>query len=387
MDGSFFEHSEEERAKKRLLHANRRLQEEKHKEYLGLLQKLELCVEVKKYFTSARKRAKKEEQSSGKEIASLIRRREQLEDAEEKDQARKESLRKKTRSKGVEASAMAQVLKAVEESGNANISAGSEVWEQISKKTCVSVAEMQKEWYSERNKYYDKAPFTPQEDKEIARRKHDWEALCAKIKRAPITLFARYKQLENKQSVSSQWTAEEYELLQRAVEQEGVGNWIKVSAYFSNKTSRQCMQKYIRNVPHFKRGRWTKEEDRALIEAVAKHKKGNWKKIKEHVPGRSGYQCRERYLFTLDPGINFTAWSSEEDRKLVEIMGSARDPDWAGLKAAFPGRSSKQCRARYHNIKKRSVEKIERSEIRVKEDMADEDMTGEDAGNRSENEE
>ena len=64
---------------------------------------------------------------------------------------------------------------------------------------------------------------------------------------------------------------------------------------------------------------WSIEEDRLLTEIV--HKKGanRWNQIAEHIPGRSGKQCRERWTAHIAPGIKNKDWTNEEIEQLVSL--------------------------------------------------------------------
>ena len=41
---------------------------------------------------------------------------------------------------------------------------------------------------------------------------------------------------------------------------------------------------------------WSKEEDEKVVQLVAVHGAKNWPVIANHLPGRVGKQCRERYV-------------------------------------------------------------------------------------------
>jgi hypothetical protein len=73
-----------------------------------------------------------------------------------------------------------------------------------------------------------------------------------------------------------------------------------------------------------KLGRWTAEEDRKLVAAVAvleKLGKKEWTEVAKLVPGRTNNQCRIRWIMQLDPSggptVHMSSWSEEEYVKLV----------------------------------------------------------------------
>lgn len=51
---------------------------------------------------------------------------------------------------------------------------------------------------------------------------------------------------------------------------------------------------------------------------VEKHGPRNWSKIADHLPGRIGKQCRERWHNHLNPEIRKDRWTEEEDLAIME---------------------------------------------------------------------
>ena len=50
------------------------------------------------------------------------------------------------------------------------------------------------------------------------------------------------------------------------------------------------------NIFNFLKGPWTAEEDLKVIELVQMYGPQKWTFVANHLPGRIGKQCRERYL-------------------------------------------------------------------------------------------
>jgi hypothetical protein len=118
------------------------------------------------------------------------------------------------------------------------------------------------------------------------------------------------------------WTAEEDDLLRAAVHQYGGRNWKKISDQIPERTDVQCLhrwQKVLR--PGLVKGPWTPEvsvglmtvghalglfscgllaahaflqEDKNVIDLVAKFGVKSWSFIARQLQGRLGKQCRER---------------------------------------------------------------------------------------------
>ncbi|RLN50073.1 hypothetical protein BBJ29_000901 [Phytophthora kernoviae] len=94
--------------------------------------------------------------------------------------------------------------------------------------------------------------------------------------------------------------------------------------------------------------RWTKDEDDALRTAVENHCEKNWKAIAAEVPGRNHTQCLQRWTKVLAPGLVKGHWSPHEDDLLRRLVATEQK-NWGDVAAKIPGRTSKQCRERWHN--------------------------------------
>ncbi|KAI9905140.1 hypothetical protein PsorP6_013430 [Peronosclerospora sorghi] len=94
--------------------------------------------------------------------------------------------------------------------------------------------------------------------------------------------------------------------------------------------------------------RWTKDEDDALRAAVESHREKNWKAIAAQVPGRNHTQCLQRWTKVLAPGLVKGHWSPHEDELLRRLVATEQK-NWGDVASKIPGRTSKQCRERWHN--------------------------------------
>eukprot|EP00903_Cladosiphon_okamuranus_P011636 g10945.t1 len=97
---------------------------------------------------------------------------------------------------------------------------------------------------------------------------------------------------------------------------------------------------------------WTKDTDLVLRDLVLRSGEVDWTKIAVAIEWDSGTvtpaECRERWAYVKETPVK-GPWSSEEDdhlKRLVEQYGAKK---WNLLARAFPGRSGKQCRERWHN--------------------------------------
>ena len=98
---------------------------------------------------------------------------------------------------------------------------------------------------------------------------------------------------------------------------------------------------------------------------MATHGAKKWSKIAEHLPGRIGKQCRERYALIvfqtknccvgiviyiyicifrfrwhnhLNPNVSKAPWSADEDRLIAELHAKYGN-QWAQIAKMLPGRT------------------------------------------------
>ena len=101
---------------------------------------------------------------------------------------------------------------------------------------------------------------------------------------------------------------------------------------------------------------WKAEEDSQLLELVEKY--GTcWKIVSSMMPGRTGKQCRDRYLNQLRPGVNLAPWTPSEDELLLSLYNQ-HGSKWVMIASQIQGRTESQVKNRfYKNLKHRINEK------------------------------
>ncbi|XP_059275220.1 transcription factor MYB3R-1-like [Lycium ferocissimum] len=159
-----------------------------------------------------------------------------------------------------------------------------------------------------------------------------------------------------RRSTKGQWTPEEDEILRKAVQRFKGKNWKKIAECFKDRTDVQCLHRWQKVLnPELVKGPWSKEEDEVITELVKKYGPKKWSTIAQHLPGRIGKQCRERWHNHLNPGINKEAWTQEEELTLIrahQIYGNK----WAELTKFLPGRTDNAIKNHWNSSVKKKLD-------------------------------
>ncbi|XP_054795038.1 transcription factor MYB3R-1-like [Prosopis cineraria] len=159
-----------------------------------------------------------------------------------------------------------------------------------------------------------------------------------------------------RRSTKGQWTPEEDEILRKAVQRFKGKNWKKIAECFKDRTDVQCLHRWQKVLnPELVKGPWSKEEDEIIIDLVNKYGPKKWSTIAQHLPGRIGKQCRERWHNHLNPAINKEAWTQEEELALIrahQIYGNR----WAELTKFLPGRTDNAIKNHWNSSVKKKLD-------------------------------
>ncbi|KAL9176127.1 hypothetical protein ABFS82_02G158800 [Erythranthe guttata] len=158
-----------------------------------------------------------------------------------------------------------------------------------------------------------------------------------------------------RRSSKANWTEEEDDILGNAVEKFGGKSWKKIAEHLPGRTDTQCLHRWGKVIkPDLVKGPWSKEEDDLLVELVGKLGK-KWREIEKHLPGRIGKQCRERWFNHLNPEINKAAWTKEEETILIGVHAQYGNK-WSEISKFLPGRTENSVKNHWNGSLKRKLD-------------------------------
>lgn len=118
-----------------------------------------------------------------------------------------------------------------------------------------------------------------------------------------------------------------------------------------------CFETYPERLENRKeRTRFSKKEDEKLITIVLCCTGGddriNWGKVEKEMGGkRTARQCRDRYTNYLTPGFRKGPWTKEEDKLLLDLYNKY-GPKWAKIKKCFANRTVNNIKNRFYELQR-----------------------------------
>ncbi|KAH7036701.1 Homeodomain-like protein [Macrophomina phaseolina] len=150
---------------------------------------------------------------------------------------------------------------------------------------------------------------------------------------------------------AKKWTPEEdAELLRQATLQFSKGkakNWNAIARSIPDRSNKDCRKRWCNHlVGGLRKGSWDPSEDRRLSIGVKEYGL-QWPLVAEEVGTRSADQCAKRWQHSLDPNLDHSKWTKEEEEKLLRVV-EERGRAWKQIQTLyFPGRAANNVKNRY----------------------------------------
>ena len=149
------------------------------------------------------------------------------------------------------------------------------------------------------------------------------------------------------------WQKSEDELLMKLMSMNERPNYSKLAESFPGKTGQQVAERWDKVLnPKLIKGSWTRREDEIIINYVKEHGTKNWRNLCALLPGRIGKQCRERWRNHLDPNINHSPWTPEED-DLLRRLHAQFGNHWVKISSMMTNRSDNAIKNRWNSTLKK----------------------------------
>ncbi|KAF2836621.1 hypothetical protein M501DRAFT_939774 [Patellaria atrata CBS 101060] len=152
------------------------------------------------------------------------------------------------------------------------------------------------------------------------------------------------------------WTAEEDRILHQEVIAAGEDgrprSWTAIAACLPNRTNKDCRKRWCNHlVGGLRKGPWSDDEDERLRNSIQKHGQ-QWPLVSEDVRTRSGDQCAKRWNQALDPAIDRSNWTEDEQRTLLKAVRE-HGRSWKQIQELyFPERATNNVKNRYNYVER-----------------------------------
>jgi hypothetical protein len=190
----------------------------------------------------------------------------------------------------------------------------------------------------------------------------DWDSVAALVpSRTIIQCRDRWKDIldpniDRARERTGKWTKDEDIKLKDAVKRHGGKNWDEIAALVPGGTKNQCCRRWHNGVDSSiegmtrRTGKWAEDQDIKLKDSAERYDAKNWKEIAALFPVRTKQLCRDRWHNALYPSIDDRLtgkWEEDEDNKLKDAVQTHGGQNWVAIAAQVPGRTRTQYRDRW----------------------------------------
>lgn len=141
-------------------------------------------------------------------------------------------------------------------------------------------------------------------------------------------------------------TKEEDQRLRDAIRELGEKHWHRIAERVGTRDRGQVVQRWNDVLrPGVVKGAFTPEEDAILFQLKTQNPDMPWGEVVKHVKGRNVKQVQTRWENALDPSVDRSELTEEEDERIIQAWREY-GPDWKKIAECVPGRTRQA--VRYH---------------------------------------
>lgn len=227
-----------------------------------------------------------------------------------------------------------------------------------------TVTECMGMWYSYLRPDINRAPFTEEENAILVHLAQEynyqnWHEIAQQLDRRTSLQTYSYFASELTQICPQnvRWTPEEDTLLLDAIKKFKTGStilWSRIGTMIPNRNKTQCYNRYLvmnRNI-QTKKGVFSPQENRILLNYVAKYGADFSKMPHDLLPDRSIPQIKNHYNVALKHKGTVYPWTHEEDKQLMEFVKKEGTNNWRKIADMLGTHNRLSCRTRYLTISK-----------------------------------
>jgi len=168
-----------------------------------------------------------------------------------------------------------------------------------------------------------------------------------------IKFKSKIQNKREKKTKPNYWTEEEDNILFQKAEEFHYKNWNSIANFIPGKSSIQCSARYRRIKPGLIKGPWDEEEDKKLLSLYQKYRT-NWAAISKEMPHRTGKQIRDRFLNSLDSRFDRGKFTEEEDKALLKYY-KMYGKSWAKIAKKLKTRTGDMIKNRFYSYLKKTL--------------------------------
>ncbi|KAI0090843.1 hypothetical protein BDY19DRAFT_937849 [Irpex rosettiformis] len=126
--------------------------------------------------------------------------------------------------------------------------------------------------------------------------------------------------------------------------------WHAIAKHIPNRTNKDCRKRWwAQMATRVSKGSWSADEDERLFSAV-EELGTKWAAVASRVGTRNSGQCAKRWNDALNPAIDRSGWTPEEDQQLLQAV-QVQGHSWANIARTYlPGRTGLAAKNRYNHL-------------------------------------
>ena len=161
---------------------------------------------------------------------------------------------------------------------------------------------------------------------------------------------------------TGRWDQEETQKLCKVINEQGAHNWAKISDAVGTRSMIQCYDRWMRRInPEINKTQFTEQEDSLITDLVINQQITSWSEIAKRLKKRDSAQVRKRWKYLQQQRTPDRTWNQQEDLLLIKLYKQYGDK-WRKFLKYFDGRTENCLVKRYDELWKIDESSIDSSQ-------------------------